>query len=195
MTSSISWIDRDGFAETLARIGVGSRQLAKRPRPESPAEPLASETILEVAIPEPIAEEESTVPDFEPPAGPLRQRLQAFMAWLLELSGSRIAFIVDRDGLPLVDREADPDLLAIASSVVELIESIKGRLLLPVGPAVMIELEQDQLMLVAVETPIGKYIVGQVGDQPLSRELCSATAHALRRAFQPSVEPKEPVGS
>ena len=77
----------------------------------------------------------------------------------------------------------------------ELIESIRGKLLFPIGHAVMIELGQDQLMLVSVETPIGKYIVGQVGDRPLSRELRSALAGALRRAFQPSVETKEPVGS
>ena len=194
MTSSISWIDRDGLAETLARIGVGSQRHLELPRLEPAVAAVESETILEVVIPDPVEEEESPIPEFEPPAGALRSRLQAFMAWLLELSDSRVAFIVDRDGLPLVDRHADPDLLAIASSVMELIESIKGKLLFPIGQAVMVELEQGQLMLVFVETPIGKYIVGQVGDKPLSRELRSATAGALRRAFQPSVETEQPVG-
>ena len=134
--------------------------------------------------------EPPVIPEFLPPDGPLRRRLEAFVSWLVESSGSTVAFIVDRDGLPLVNRRADPDLLAIASSVMRLVERINGKLklLFPVGRAVTLELEEKQLMLIAVETPIGTYIVGQVGDLPLGRHLRVAASVALRRAFQPSPE-------
>ncbi len=183
MTSSISWIDREGLDETLARIGFRGRPVPARassqPLPSPPGRQ-ASPTKAPAAL------EPTVTPEFLPPDGPLRQRLEAFITWLVQMSGSNVAFIVDRDGLPLVDREADPDLLTVASSVMRLVARINGKLLVPVGRAVTIELEERQLMLIAVETPIGKYIIGQVGERPLSRDLCDAAADALRRAFQPS---------
>jgi predicted regulator of Ras-like GTPase activity (Roadblock/LC7/MglB family) len=183
-------------AETILEVVISDpEQESLLAQPEPAAELAESETVLEEGIPEQADGPNPSIQDFEPPVGPLRERLKALMDWLLDLSGSHVAFIVDRDGLPLVERHADPDLLAIASRVMDLIENINGKLLFSVGQAVTIELDQSQLILVSVETPIGKYIVGQVGDQPMSRDLRSATARALRRAFQPSVEPKKPVSS
>jgi hypothetical protein len=185
MTSSISWIDPAGLEATLARIGLhGRRPTGTVHRPGAVAVDAPSQTAVPTSV------EPSVIPEFLPPDGPLRRRLEAFITWLIEASGSNVAFIVDRDGLPLVNRQADPDLLAIASSVMRLVASInaKLKLLSPVGGAVTLELEEKQLMLIAVETPIGIYIVGQVGDLPLGRHLRRAASEALRRAFQPSPE-------
>jgi len=199
MTSSISWIDTDGLASTLARIGVRSgrgtradRRIEAPPLDSAPVESPPVTAPPEVTTGpvrvEPIQVAEAEVPEipaYEPPEGPLRTRLRAFMDWLVEITGCRVAFIVDRDGLPLIDREADPDLLAIASSVMQLIDSINGKLLFHVGKAVTLDLSEDQLILVSVNTPIGKYIVGQVGEHAMHRDLQSAMSDALRRAFRP----------
>ena len=113
MTSSISWIDRAGLAETLARFGAASGSAA----------PIASLA----AVPSPPAPEAvttSTLAAFEPRGGSLSERLEEFMDWLSRATGCRIAFITDRDGLPLVDRGADADVMAIASSFVQLVEPL-----------------------------------------------------------------------
>jgi len=183
MTSSISWIDRDSLDATLARFGVG---VAGRRPPTRAAEP----------APRPSAQlsEPAEIPEFIPPKKPLRQRLEAFLSWLQTLSGSRVAFIVDRDGLPLVDRKAAPDLLAVASSMMELVEDINSQLQLPIGKAVTLELEEDLLILQSVETPIGRYIVGQVAAHSMAREIQQAVRQALRRAFRPQISSEQVVG-
>jgi predicted regulator of Ras-like GTPase activity (Roadblock/LC7/MglB family) len=197
MRSSISWIDRAGLADTLARMASRERRLPSPVAPAPPPEPAVApldedgeETVVEL-VAEPASPRLLT--PFSPPSGALRTRLEAFVGWLLEHSGCGVAFIVDKDGLPLVEREADADLLAIAASVMQLIETINGRLLFPLGQTVTLELEHDQLMLTAVETPIGKYIVGQVGTQSMDRDLRLAMAEGLRRTFRPSVESQHAV--
>lgn len=199
MISSISWIDPEGLEATLARIGRhirGPAAPARRRPPLHPPESTAPQTTavplvepqpsLAAGLPPTI--EPRIVPEFLPPDGPLRRRLEAFMTWIVQVSGSSVAFIVDRDGLPLVNRRADPDLLSIASSIMRMVASINSKLSFPVGGAVTLDLEEHQLMVIAVETSIGTYIVGQVGDVPLGRELREAAVDALRRAFQPSPE-------
>jgi predicted regulator of Ras-like GTPase activity (Roadblock/LC7/MglB family) len=204
MTSSISWIDPDSLMVTVARIGGGRRRSdpsGPAPRHMRPAPALVEvsdeEEVVELVRPtvSPVAPEPESRPlvAFAPPAGALKARLEAFVGWLLDNSGCSVAFIVDRDGLPLVEHEADADLLAIAASVMQLIDSINGRLMLPVGQSVTLELERDQLMLTAVDTPIGKYIVGQVGARMMGRELRSAMAEGLRRTFRPGVESPQAV--
>jgi predicted regulator of Ras-like GTPase activity (Roadblock/LC7/MglB family) len=197
MTSSISWIDRDGLAATVARMGAGRHgaALAAAPRP-----PRRERTVERAGgdAEDPVElvgrlEAPRSITAFVPPPGALKARLEAFVGWLLDNSGCNVAFIVDKDGLPLVERDADADLLAIAASVMQLIETINGRLLFPLGQTVTLELAHDQLMLTAVETPIGKYIVGQVGARPMERELRLAMAEGLRRTFRPSVESPQTV--
>ena len=210
MKSSISWIDRAGLKTTLARFEGEARpaprrresellldadeefELAVELTPGAELEP-ATERLPEVlqtrpSEPSPAGEKTAAIADFAPSEGPLRSRLESFIEWLLELTGNDVAFIVDRDGLPLVDREADPDLLAVAASVMQLVESINGKLLIPLGSSVTLELESQQLTLTSVETPIGRYIVGQVGNRPIDSSVRSALADGLRRAFRPGVE-------
>ncbi len=205
MTSSISWIDRQGLEGTLARIGLAGRRPSAAVRRPAAARVARSEPrIAEDEVPEKVrtpsqeaesaALEPQSAPDFLPPDGPLRRRLEAYLTWLIDVSGPGVAFIVDRDGLPLVNRGADPDLLSIAASVMRLVASISSKLLFPLGRTVTLELEEQQLMLIAAETPIGTYIVGQVGEMPLGRQRRDAATAALRHAFQPSPE-QEAVGS
>lgn len=193
MTSSISWIDRDSLEATLARFGVGGRRPPARAAEQSVHERWSGNG---APAPRPSAQlsEPDEIPEFTPPKEPLRQRLEAFLGWLQNLSGSRVAFIVDRDGLPLVDRKAAPDLLAVASSMMELVEDINSQLLLPIGKTVTLELEEDLLILQSVETPIGRYIVGQVATHPMAREIQQAVSQALRRAFRPQITSEQVVG-
>ncbi|MDH3523785.1 MAG: hypothetical protein OES32_09385 [Acidobacteriota bacterium] len=180
MTSSISWIDHGGLEAILRRMGFRGRRPPAATVEAAAAEPTAS----------PPAAEARAIADFRPPAGALRQRLEAFMTWVVQEGGASVAFLVDRDGLPLVNRGADPDLLAVAASVMRPLESIDSELLLPVGRTVSLELAAGQLRLVAVDTSIGRYIVGHVAAGPLGAGLCAATAAALRRALEPSAEAK-----
>lgn len=177
MTSSISWIDRAGLVETLSRIGVGGGSPARIPR-----------TAVQLTRLEPIVDTRPSLVPFEPPAGSLRERLEAFIDWLSRLSGSAVVFVVDRDGLPLVDRGADADLLAIASSVMQLVERINRKLLALIGQAVTIQIEEGLLILISVATPIGEYTVGHVAKRAADPAMQQATAEALQAAFQSAEE-------
>lgn len=173
MTSSISWIDRDGLVETLRRFGLST------PAPLRATPPRGG-----VAQLDPIVDTRPRPKAFTPPDGPLRDRLEAFVRWLMRLEGSRVAFIIDRDGLPLVDEGADADLLAIASSVMQLVERMNRKLLAVLGSAVTIQLEEGQLILVSVTTPIGLYTVGRVAGRAQDLAQQEATAEALQAAFR-----------
>jgi len=177
MTSSISWIDRDGLAETLSRFGVSSASLA----------PTTGTT--GVAKVEPILDTDPPIEPFEAPIGRLRDRLEAFLDWLMQHSGCRVAFIIDRDGLPLVDRGAGVEMMAIASSVMQLVERINRRTLPVVGQAVKLELEKGQLVLVSVVTSIGDYTVGHMGGHAPDHTLRDQTAEGLQAVFQNAHEP------
>ncbi len=211
MTSSISWIDPAGLATTLARMGMPRPRQAiavVRPPVEIESEPDdASPVEIVDAAPSPVVavevEEEpepdgsggegsrgegsgaeEDVPEFVPSAGPLRSRLDSFLGWLTESAGAEAAFVVDSDGLPLIDRSVSPSLLAIAASVLQLIETINGKLLVPLGSLVEIELEEKLLSLVSVDTPIGRYLVGQVGRRSPSPGVRQELSSALRRVFR-----------
>jgi hypothetical protein len=177
MTSSISWIDRDGLAQTLARMGRHGRLATARPvRREAESAGTGS--------PEPGAV--LSLRPFAAPSGSLRQRLDAFLDWLSGLASGQASFVVDRDGLPLVDRHADADLLAIASSVMHLIGRMNGKTSPAIGQAVAVQLEVGQLVLLTAATPIGEYVVGYVGREIPNRATQQLAADALRRAFRPA---------
>ena len=178
MTLSISWIDRAGLAETLARFGPGALEgggLGPGRRPVIP---------VRAPLHEPTVEKSSPQAGFSPPAGHLHQKLEAFIDWLLQTEGGNVAFVIDRDGLPLADRGTDADLLAVASSVMQLIERMNRRLKATVGHVVTIQLEEGQLILISVTTPIGEYIVGHVDRRAPDPTMQRATTEALQAAFQ-----------
>jgi len=177
MTSSISWIDRDGLAQTLARMGQHGR-LATARTVRRGAQSAGT------GAPEPGSA--LSLRPFAAPSGSLRQRLDAFLDWLSVLASGRAAFIVDRDGLPLVDRHADADLLAIASSVMHLVGRMSGRTSPAIGQAVAVQLDVGQLVLLMAATPIGDYIIGYVGREIPDRATLQLAADALRHAFRPA---------
>jgi len=177
MTSSISWIDRTDLAETLARFGPTASRLAHKPS-----------AMVGVSRLEPTLDTRPSLEPFEPPPGPLRERLEAFIDWMMRHSGSHVAFVIDHDGLPLVDRGADADLMAVASSVMQLVGRINRKLLALVGQSVTLQLEQGLLVLISATTPIGEYTVGHVGDRAPDPAMQQATAEALRAAFSSDLE-------
>jgi hypothetical protein len=194
MTSSISWIDPEGLAKTLARVNRGRRRDDRRRRDRRRSSRSEAPPAAEAESQDAVAEAEPVTREFVPPAGALRQRLEAYTDWLMELSGSRSAFVVDRDGMALVDVRTDPNLLAIASSFLRLVERINDKLVTPLGRTVTLEHEDHLLLLIFVETTIGEYIVGHVGDRRLDREATQAAADALRRAFEQGSQSGHPVG-
>ena len=172
MTSSISWIDRTGLAETLARFNLAAGGATRRPK------------MLVVPAPLKLAPRtQSALPRFVGPGGSLRERLDAYIDWLLQLEGGQVAFVIDHDGLPLVDRGADADLLAIASSVMQLVERLNSKLLVVIGQTVILQLDEGRLILISVTTPIGHYTVGHVSRRVPEPAAQQAIAEGLKAAF------------
>lgn len=174
---SISWIDRAGLAETLARFGTTASGPAHIPRAPTPT-PQPRRT-----PPAP-----TSVTHFEPITSSLSERLEEFLDWLASVSGSRVSFIVDRDGLPLIDRGADADVLAMASSFIQLAERINRQMLAAVGQTMTVQLEHGQLMLTSVKTPIGLYTVGQVDRRSPDPTARVGIEEGLRAVFRSAEE-------
>ncbi len=184
MTSSISWIDADGLEVTLARMGARRRRDAERPLAahgdsasnlldevatgsgQRAAEPRAEEVRERVDASGVIAGDADRLTDVPAGGGRLHDRLSSLVGRLVEHGGARAAFVIDEDGLPLVQRGSDVELLSIAASIAELLVTLRHKLEVPIGDSIDVELDDGHLWLGGAETAIGRYLVGQVVATP-----------------------------
>lgn len=172
MPSSLSWIDESEFRTALA--GFAGSRLAASDHPGVPRYSPAPEN----AGP-------SAPAPFEPPRGSLQDRLEAFVSWLTGLAACKGAFVIDEDGLPLLGRSVDSEMMAISASFLKLLERINSSLLFPVGDCLAIALGgRDQLQLAEVATSSGGYAVGMVVNEPLPRPQVEVIQRTLRRVFE-----------
>ncbi len=187
MNRSLSWCEPATLQQALLAAGLAART-------EGPAwaKPRATSSWWQAPAARPVvppglqveAEPAVRFRPFETADSALRGRLEALFGWIVEQTGCRRLFIVDAEGLVVVDKNADPTLVAISSAFVTLMERIHGSLDTPTRTSIAIEVDSTHyLHLLEAETPLGRYTLGLVIPLPLRRELTEAFRKGLTLAM------------
>jgi hypothetical protein len=171
---SLFWADtEDALDRALSRAGRGPA--APAAVPEVPARPRAT------ATPQPPA----TASEFRPPAtGSLEDRIEAWRQWLAGADDPTHAFLLDKDGLPLLPRDADGQLVDLASCA----RGLLGRLAESTSAAgttdIALRLPDERVLhLLELPTPLGPLTVGLVRHDPGAAGFAARFRESLERCF------------
>jgi len=181
MISSLSWIDRDQFALTLVRAGLAGMPDGGRP---------AGARLVRTGHRMPLAESRLSAPpaavaDLGPLHGNLQARLRTVVEWIKAQTGSRMVFVVDSDGLPLVEDDAEPNLVAASAAFADLLERLDGSMQVTLRGSLRIDLPAGEaVQLVRVPTTLGIFTLGLVVDCHLDRRVLFEIEAGLRRALE-----------
>jgi hypothetical protein len=187
---SLSWIDPEKFAEALRRADP-------RPPKPPPLEPAAlgfwsaaAESAVAERRPVLAAKGHAPVETFKVPHGTMGDRLKAFFEWTVRQTHARQLFLIDEDGLALMDSGAEPLIVATASSIVNLLERLGGARGDVPAESVTIDRGPDRvLQIVLARTPYGLFALGAVVDLPASRHVLAAVRVVLRQVLEaPALE-------
>jgi hypothetical protein len=177
MSPSLSWLDPGEVARALARAGVAAR-------PPSAGGFSGRPTHLPLVAALAARDGASASAEFEPREESLDRRLGTFARWVGERTGCQALFVIDQDGLLLVDQGADPAVVAISSSFMNLLERVHACLATPTEGSVAIDLDAGRLLhLLQAETYFGRYALGFVVMQPIDRGLLPRLKRGLARAM------------
>jgi hypothetical protein len=190
---SLSWIDRGHWAGLLAKVTEdpppAARSVTARPPPRPgpphapplPAVPLPAPTIE--LLPPPPAKVAAGYQPFSSSSRNLEERLQALVTWIEACVPCRAAFIADDNGLPVVEHlGAEPGQIAAASSILLMLASVRS-LMRDSGGWLSLKLGDAILHVVEVATPWGRFGIGIVTDDSLTREFLAALSAAVEHAF------------
>lgn len=113
--------------------------------------------------------------------GRLLSRFEAFRSWLLRQSGGHGAFILDRDGNPVIDDPKYAKLHFLARSLAQAYRPVSNR-----AGNVHVRIGSDlYLVVVPASTVFGTLVLGAVLSKPLSAAAVEVTAKALVEAARP----------
>lgn len=108
-------------------------------------------------------------------------RLKAFLAWVIEATGCRRIFVADEEGLVLMEKDADTELIAVASSFMSLLGRIRSCLGSETRGILAIDLDIGRILhLILVNTALGRFTLGLVVPDPLRRP----TVDLLQRGLE-----------
>lgn len=165
---SLFWADTEAALDrALSRAGRGAPVAA--PAPELPARPHPP------AVPS----------EFRPPAtGSLEERIEAWRQWLAGADDPTHAFLLDKDGLPLLPRDADGQLVDLASCA----RGLLGRLAESTSASGTTDLalrlpDERVLHLLELPTPLGPLTVGLVRHDPGAAVFAARFRESLERCF------------
>ena len=159
-----------GIPATLAATPESSSPSAASPTPAAP-EP-TTVAAAKAAAAAPASSPELVIEKFEPPASRLHARLEAFMEWVERHVPCQEIFIVDEEGLVLMERNSDPTLIAVSSYFLNFNERIRSSLGAQSQGAIAIDLEGGRtLHVVQAETPLGSHALGFTSSHPLHRNV------------------------
>ncbi len=190
-----------GFSDTFVGYVIPNQPLTP-PQPETESRPPPlPERVLEERAPEPaeepppkpfpaaaIAGAVSATPhpqiDPTPPvpeAGTLVRRMESFREWLTANFKARGAFVLDRDGNPVIDDAAFAKLHFLARSLAQAYRPVKGE-----AGNVHVKVGSDAfLSVVPVDTAFGRLVLGAVLPTPLDAPAVRAVAAALEQVARP----------
>lgn len=112
---------------------------------------------------------------------PLLARLGRFREWLVQQLDARGAFVLERDGDPVLDDPNFTKLHFLARSLAQAYRPVKGE----VGNVHVKVGAEAYLAVVPVDTAFGRLVLGTVLPKPLDAASVEVVADALRRAAQP----------
>ena len=114
-------------------------------------------------------------------AGPLVSRMEQFRQWLADSYRSRGAFVLDRDGNPVIDDPAYAKLHFLARSLAQAYRPVKGE-----AGNVHVKIGSDAfLSVVPVDTAFGCLVLGAVLPTPLDAPAVRVVADALSQVATP----------
>jgi hypothetical protein len=183
---SLFWAEGEGIlARALARVAVPVA------RPASAPEPVAPPAMAPAPAPEPQASAA-----FTPPFGSLEDRIEAWLQWVAGRAGAAHAFLLDRDGLPMLQLGGDTRVIELASLARGLMGRLgeaaagRGRL------AVSVRLENERLLrLIDLVTPLGPLTVGFVQRDPDAAVFEAGLRTSLARCFTAEAGTPPTLGS
>ena len=153
------------------------------PDPVGPPKPFLSGAVVEPS-PDPLAAGgsagETGVP--APVEGKLVARLEHFRDWLVARFAAKGAFILDRDGDPVLDDPAYSKLHFLARSLAQAYRPVKGE---PGNVHVKIG-SASYLAVIPVETAFGCLVLGAVLPEPMEVTVVGTVIKALESASQPA---------
>ena len=148
-----------------------------------------------LAATEPTVEAAAHVPTVQPPLPPMAAvpppaglegklvaRLEFFRDWLVSKFDAKGAFILDRDGEPVLDDPPFAKLHFLARSLAQAYRPVKGE---PGNVHVKIG-SASYLAVIPVETAFGCLVLGAVLPEPIEASAVSLVAHALETASTPT---------
>lgn len=181
MSRSLSWFNTEELSRALVRAGVAPPARFQRPLPPASNGQLSAAQLLFEETVEAAPARRSQVSELLlPPGATLQTRLKAFFSWVIHETGCQRIFVVDEEGLVLMEKNADPVLIAISSSFMNLLERVHSCLESKTQSSLAIDLEADQVLhLLQAETKLGRYALGFVVGQPVARGLSGKFKIAL----------------
>ncbi len=119
-----------------------------------------------------------------PPVGSLEDRIEAWRQWLAGADEPTHAFLLDKDGLPLLPRDADGQLVDLASCA----RGLLGRLAESTSSSGTTDLalrlpDERVLHLLELPTPLGPLRVGLVRHDPGAAVFAARFRESLERCF------------
>ncbi len=121
---------------------------------------------------------------FEPPEGSLALRLQHLLDWLGEGTGCTQSFVADHEGLPLLNSDASPAMVAVAASVGTGWKQASSHLELPRARSFSVDLEGDlRLHLLAEPGPWGDLTLGFGTREAVGNDRLTLIAEAFRQCL------------
>lgn len=184
MNRSLSWIDPHELSAALVAAGA-RRQPRDLPRPVNAGLLRLTPATVSPAATSPQHEARPRgLPAFRPPEGSLQVRLKAFLAWVIDATGCRRIFIADEEGLVLMEKGADSELIAVSSSFMSLLERIRSCLGSETRGIMAIDLDVGRMLhLILVTTDLGRFTLGLVVPDPLRRSLIDELRQALEQVL------------
>lgn len=178
MRQSLSWIDQDALRAGLRELAPASTahplvelawprpDLASRDRMEAPPGP------LRVAAGPGL---------FTLPAGPIPERLEAFVQWVGAHLGTERLFLVGQEGLCLAPVEAAPQLVVASAWVMDVWERARHVLGGKSGGSVVFQVTDGPTLLLVVEHGSwGTWGVGAILGAPPEPSLLGQVRLSLR---------------
>ncbi len=205
MSRSLSWLDPEALAASLARAGAGgwrpaataphalgyeTMRPARAPQVEPAPAPRQAMGGGTEAAPPPAA---VAPPEFEAPSGGLAERLEAFCRWLAAATGAQGVFLADRDGLPVVARRVGDELVAASAMVTRFLELAHSRHRALAGGSLTLQLETGELVYFLQDRgDADAACLGFVVAEPVGGPTLERVRRALRRAFGGAPPPAPP---
>ncbi len=114
----------------------------------------------------------------------LDRRLEAYMAWVETCTACKGLFIVDEEGLVLMERDSDPNLVALSAYFLNLKDRIPDSLGTRSEGSIAIDLDDERVLhVVQADTRLGPHALGFTVGSPLHRNLTQSFQDSLSSVF------------